>query len=260
MKSFAYVAFSIVAYAVGLGSLVLFMLFAGGWNVTPWWIDAEPSAPVGLALAVNFGLVALFGLQHTVMARPGFKRAWTKIIPQPLERSWYCLATGFVVTLLVVAWQPLPGTVWRLDHPVVRAALNGLQLLGWTTAVASSFMINHFDLFGLQQVYNHLKQRSEPEPSFTARYLYQIVRHPLQMGFLLGLWATPHMSVSHLFLSALMTCYIMIGLAFEERDLVATLGEDYADYRRRVPMLVPGARGTRGRAKATSLAANESHV
>lgn len=239
-----YVLFSLFSYAVGLLTLTLFMAFAGGWNVAPWWIDAAPTTPVGVALAINFALVAIFGIQHSVMARPGFKRAWTKIVPKALERSFYGLATGAVILLLVVGWCPLPGVVWGIEQPLVRNALLALQIFGWGTAVSASFMINHFDLFGLQQVYDHLKGRTEPEPSFTAGFLYTMVRHPLQMGILIGMWATPHMSVSHLYLSALMSCYILIGLAFEERDLLATLGESYADYRRRVPMLVPGLGGT----------------
>lgn len=232
--------FGVAAYALGMGSLILFMLFVGGWEVMPWRIDAAPNTPVGTALLINLGLIAIFGVQHSVMARPGFKKAWTRIIPSALERSAYCLATGLVIVLMVIGWQPLPGTVWSFDHPLLKTSLTGLQLLGWTTVVASSFMISHSDLFGLRQVYDHLRGRAEPVPSFTTRYLYHFVRHPLQLGVLLGVWATPHMSVSHLFLSALLTCYIMIGLALEERDLVATLGEDYAEYRRRVPMLIPG--------------------
>lgn len=238
-----YVLVSLLAYAFGFVTLNLFMVFAGGWNLAPWWIDAPPTTPVGLALLINSALVVVFGLQHTVMARPGFKRAWTKIIPKPLERSFYCVATGIVILLLVACWQPLPGVVWDLESPALRTALNALQIVGWGTSIAASFMINHFDLFGLQQVFDHLKGRPGPEPSFTTNYLYKVIRHPIQTGVLIGMWSTPYMTVSHLCLSVLMSCYILIGLAFEERDLLAELGDSYAAYRRRVPMLIPGLVG-----------------
>ncbi|MDC0936552.1 hypothetical protein OAS39_09705 [Pirellulales bacterium] len=235
--------FGVLAYAFGLGALVFFMLFAGGWDVLPWSIDALPATSTGRALSINVALVALFGLQHSVMARPGFKKAWTRIVPEAIERSCYCVATGIVVFLLCIYWQPMAGSVWHVDNPALSIALISLQLLGWATAVVSSFMINHFELFGLQQTYYRFIESAEPRPTFTAKYLYRFVRHPLQMGILIGIWSTPHMSTSHMFLSAAMSVYITIGLYFEERDLAASLGESYDHYRRNVPMIVPNLRG-----------------
>ncbi len=237
--------FGIAAYAFGMGSLVLFILFVGGWTKLPggvelpWHIDTQSHGPIGSALLVNFALVALFGIQHSIMARPGFKRVWTRIIPRAIERSCYCVATGAVICLLVVFWQPMAGAVWSFESSLLRIALTSLQIIGWSLVVASSFMINHFELFGLQQTYYRFVNREEPEPTFTVRYFYRFVRHPLQLGVLIGIWATPHMSTAHMLLSAMMTAYIIIGLCFEERDLVDSLGQDYEQYRSRVNMLWP---------------------
>ncbi len=250
--------FGLVAYAFGLGSLVLFKLYVGGWDVLPWHIDDQPSETIGRALLINLGLIALFGIQHSVMARPGFKRAWTRTIPKSLERSCYCFATGAVVSLLCYCWQPLGGTVWHVDNYALSTALTTLQLLGWTIAVASSFMINHFELFGLQQVYYRFIEKPLPKPDFTVNYLYRFVRHPLQMGILIGIWATPHMSATHMFLAATMTAYITIGLYFEERDLVASLGQDYEQYRRQVPMVVPKLRGLSAHFHSSDLLSSDS--
>lgn len=233
-----------VAYAIGMSGLVLFILFVGGWDVLPWHIDDEPTKSIGLALVINMSLVALFGIQHSVMARPGFKRIITRVIPKSLERSCYCVATAVVIGLLCYFWQPLPGTVWHFESHVARIALTTLQVLGWCLVVSASFMINHFELFGLKQTFDRLINRPEPKPEFVAKYMYRFVRHPLQLGVLIGIWSTPDMSVSHLFLSAAMTTYITIGLYFEERDLVATLGEDYLAYRRSTPMILPKFTGT----------------
>lgn len=231
--------FGVAAYAFGMGSLVLFILFVGGWDVLPFKIDAESHRPTYQSLLINLGLVALFGIQHSVMARPRFKRPWTQIVPASSERSWYCIATGIVICLLCACWQPLDGVVWHTDNVVLRATLTSIQICGWMLIVASSFMISHFELFGLQQVYYGLLRRPEPSPRFTVKYLYRFVRHPLQLGVLIGIWATPHMSTSHMLLSAALMAYIIIGLYFEEQDLASSLGQEYEQYRKQVPMLVP---------------------
>lgn len=220
-------AISLIAYAIGMGSLALFILFVGGWGVLPWQIDGEPSTSVGMAIAINLGLVGLFGIQHSVMARPAFNHLIAKVIPQSLERSCYCVATAIAIGLMCYFWQPLAGVVWHFDNRLARVLLTAVQVMGWVLVVAASFMINHFELFGLKQTFDRLIDRPEPKPSFVAKYMYRFVRHPLQLGVLIGIWATPDMSASHLFLSAAMTIYITIGLYFEERDLVTTLGEDY---------------------------------
>lgn len=248
--------FGIIAYAFGFGSLVLFMLFVGGWTSIPglgelpWQIDAAATTPFGQALAVNLGLIGLFGLQHSIMARPAFKRVWTRIVPTSLERSLYVVATGIVICLICMLWQPLAGTVWHVRHAHLAAMLTGLQLLGWTIVIASSFMISHFELFGVQQVYYRLIDQPAPKPNFTVKYLYRFVRHPLQMGMLIGIWATPQMSTSHMLLSAAMTIYITVGLYLEERDLATFLGQDYEHYRQQVPMIVPLSRGISSRSGA----------
>lgn len=234
-----YLFIGVTGYAAGMVGLVLFILFAGGWRVGSLSIDTEPSMGIGAALAVNVGLVAVFGLQHTVMARPWFKRLWTRIIPKPIERSIYCVATAAAIGLLCFGWQGLPGVVWSIENSTLAWMLYAVQLAGWATTVASSFMISHAELFGLQQVGTYARGATPIEPSFKVRGLYRIVRHPLQMGVLIGLWVTPHMSTSHMLFAALLSAYVLVGLHHEERDLVAVFGEDYLAYKRRVPMLVP---------------------
>lgn len=230
--------YGIVAYAIGLGGLVAFILFVGGWDFLSPHIDSHSPGPLGLAVAINLGLMILFGLQHSVMARPKFKEAWTKVIPPAAERSTYVLLSGAIFFLICFSWRSIPGTIWQVDGPFA-TVLTVVQLFGWILVVASSFIINHFELFGLQQVYFHFAQKPEPLPVFTDRYLYKIVRHPLQLGVLIGIWFTATMTATHLALSISMSIYIFIGLYFEERTLVATLGQRYEDYQKRVPMVLP---------------------
>ena len=231
--------YGIVSYAVGLGGLAFFILFLGGWNFLPIHIDSSTPGPLGVSLLINTSLMALFGLQHSVMARRSFKNVWTKVVPQAAERSTYVLLSGVVFCLIGFYWQPLAGTLWHVDNQIARNALIGIQLLGWVLVVVATFLINHFELFGLQQVYFNFVNKPEPAPDFTDRFLYKIVRHPLQLGVLIGIWSTPTMTMTHLMLSATMTVYIFIGLYYEEKDLVATLGQDYEDYQRRVRMILP---------------------
>ncbi|MEM9301356.1 MAG: hypothetical protein AAGE01_04555 [Pseudomonadota bacterium] len=233
--------FGLVAYAVGIGGLNAFILFTGGWDFMPMHVDSKSPLILveGWAIAINVGLVTLFGLQHSITARPGFKRFLTRILPASAERSSYVLLSGVIMLLIVVGWQPMDGTFWHAEHPLAVYSLLALHVLGWTIAFVATFLINHFELFGLQQVYHRLKNTVPPEPAFTERLLYRVVRHPLQMGVLIGLWATPTMSYSHALLALTMTVYVFIGLYFEERDLVRTLGQQYADYRTRVPMVLP---------------------
>jgi protein-S-isoprenylcysteine O-methyltransferase Ste14 len=188
---------------------------------------------------VNTGLMILLGLQHSVMARPGFKKAWIKVIPPASERSTYVLLSGVVFFLICFYWQAIAGTFWHVDNQLSRIILTAIQLFGWGLVVASSFMINHFELFGLQQVYYYFVGKPEPPPNFTDRFLYKIVRHPLQLGVLIGIWFAATMTMTHLTLSVAMTLYIFIGLYFEEKDLVATLGQDYENYQKRVRMILP---------------------
>ncbi|NIL96928.1 MAG: hypothetical protein GTO53_05480 [Planctomycetales bacterium] len=239
MSRFLILIYGVLSYAVGMSGLGFFILFVGGWNFLPKHIDSNQPGSLTFALLVNTGLITLMGVQHSVMARPSFKKAWTKVIPPATERSTYVLLSGIVFLLICLFWQPIAGTLWDVANPTAQIFLTAVQLLGWGFVVASSFMINHFELFGLRQVYYHFTGKPEPSPRFRERYLYKIVRHPLQLGVLMGIWFTATMTMTHLMLSMTMTVYIFIGLHFEEKDLVATLGPDYEAYRQRVPMILP---------------------
>jgi protein-S-isoprenylcysteine O-methyltransferase Ste14 len=231
--------YGIVSYAIGMGGLTCFILFIGGWEFLPLHIDFRSPGPLGVALLINVGLMVLFTFQHTVMARRGFKKAWTKVLPHVSERSTYVLLSGVMLVVISYFWQPIEGTVWQVKNQAIQIILIAVQMLGWCMVVTATFLINHFELFGLQRVYCNYLDKPEPPPDFTERSLYKIVRHPLQLGLLIGLWTTPTMSMSHLMLSATMTIYIFIGLYYEEKDLIATLGPPYEDYRKRVRMLIP---------------------
>jgi len=238
-------AYGMISYAIGMGGLAVFVLFVGGWDVLPVHIDSGEPAPLVFALSINSTLMILLGLQHTVMARPGFKKGWTQVIPPAAERSTYVLLSGVVFLLICFYWQSIAGTAWHIDNTIARTVVTAMQLFGWVSVVVSSFVINHLELFGLQQVYCHFSDQVEPAAKFTDRSLYKLVRHPLQLGILIGIWCAATMTMTHLLLSASMTVYIFLGLHFEERDLVATFGQDYEDYQRRVPMILPIPKRTR---------------
>lgn len=239
MGRYLILVYGIFSYFVGLGGLVFFILFIGGWEFMPVHIDSGTPGPLGLAVLINVGLVLLFGLQHSVMARSGFKTAWTKVIPKAAERSTYVLLSGIMLCLIGLYWQALPGTLWQIDNPIARTTMIACQLVGWVLLVLASFVINHFELFGLQQVYFNFMNQPEPAPNFTDRFLYKLVRHPIQLGVLIGIWFAPTMTMTHLMLSGMMSGYIFIGLYYEEKDLMANLGQEYKDYMGRVSKLLP---------------------
>lgn len=204
-------------------------------------VDTGAAGDAGTAILVDLFLLALFGIQHSVMARRGFKAWWTRIVPQAAERSTFVLATTCVVALLIWQWRPIPDVVWAVDGQVAQYALLGLAGLGWGMLLLATFLINHFELFGLQQVFNHWRSRSFEPPAFRTPALYKLVRHPIYLGFIMGFWAAPRMTMGHLLFAIAMTGYIFIGILFEERDLVARFGDEYRRYRQRVPMILPFA-------------------
>ena len=231
--------YGVLAYAIGMGGLVFFILFLGSWDFLPLHINSGIPGPIVPALLINVGLMVLFGVQHTVTARQGFKDALIKVIPKAAERSTYVLLSGVLMIVICLFWQPIAGTIWHVENEIARMILIVGYALGWILVVLSSFLINHFELFGLQQVYLHFRNRPEPESTFTDRWLYKLVRHPLQLGVLIGIWVTPTMTMTHLCLALTMTIYIFVGLHYEEKDLVKFLGKPYEDYRTRVPMVLP---------------------
>lgn len=250
MKRILIFLYGILGYLIGLGGLTYFILFVGGWDFLPLHVDSKTPGPLGPALLINAALVALFGIQHSVMARPGFKQAFTQLIPKAAERSTYVLLSGLMMILICLFWQPVDGTLWQVENPVGWTLLTVGYAFGWVFAVLATFVINHFELFGLQQVYMRLRNKPEPTPEFTDRFLYKIVRHPLQLGVLIGLWVAPTMSVSHAILAVAMTVYIFIGLYFEEKDLVKSLGKEYEEYKKRVPKILPLPRPNSGQPAA----------
>jgi len=239
-------AYGVVAYAVFFVTFLYAVGFVGNVGV-PKSLDSARIGPLGTALMIDLALLALFAVQHSVMARPAFKRMWTRIVPEPVERSTYVLASSAALILLFVLWRPLGGVVWDVQNPIGRGLLHAGFAFGWLLVLASTFLINHFDLFGLRQVWLHLRGRPYQPLPFRTPSPYRRVRHPLYVGWLFAFWSTPTMTATHLLFAAMTTAYILIAIRFEERDLVAALPE-YASYRSRVPMLVPVPRRDRSRA------------
>lgn len=230
--------FGSLSYGLFLASFLYAIGFVGGFGV-PVAIDGPPSSGIGTALLIDGLLLMLFALQHSVMARPWFKRAITRLVPVPAERSLYVLCSSVALLVLFWQWQPIGGTVWEVTSPAGRVALHALFALGWATVLVATFLINHFDLFGLRQVWLFLRGRPYTQLRFATPGPYRHVRHPLYVGWLLAFWSTPTMTAAHLFFAGVTTAYILVAIRFEERDLEAAFGPDYAEYRHRVPMLIP---------------------
>ena len=239
MKRLSIFIYGIFAYLFGLSTLFLFLLFVAPWDILPFHIDSVQTNSLESALLINISLVILFALQHSIMAREQFKEFITEFIPKAAERSTYVFVSGIFLSLIFIYWLGVDGYLWQVDNHVGEVILISIYIFGWTFSTISSFIINHFELFGLQQVYLNLKNRAEPEPEFVDNYFYKFIRHPIQLGTLIGIWATPNMSYTHLMLSVTFTIYIFIGLHFEEKDLVRTLGKKYKTYQERVSMIIP---------------------
>ena len=236
-RRIAVFVYGVACYMAALATFVYLAAFLENVFV-PTSIDSAPQSPLWIALMVDLGLLVLFGVQHSVMARPAFKAMWTKIVPQAAERSTYVLFSSVAMFLLFWQWRPIGGVIWNMENIYGRIALYAMYAVGWVTVLVTTFLINHFDLFGLRQVTLQLVGRPYTGLTFRTPGPYKLVRHPLYVGWLMVFWSTPEMTAAHLLFAVGLTAYILIAIRYEERDLVQAHSE-YAEYKRRVPMMVP---------------------
>ena len=237
--------FKFIAFLYGVASYLVFfvtILYAIGFVMgvmVPKNIDTGATSSLPTAIVVNLLLMSLFAVQHSVMARKGFKAWWTQFVPKPIERSTYVLAASSCLLLLFWQWRAIPTVVWQVDDPNLAVAVAMFSLVGWVLVFTSTFLINHFELFGLSQVVNNLADKQVAAPRFRTPLLYKFVRHPIYLGFIIAFWAAPVMTVGHMLFAAVTTAYILVGIWLEERDLVEMFGDQYREYRQRVSMLIP---------------------
>jgi protein-S-isoprenylcysteine O-methyltransferase Ste14 len=238
MKRVVSLCYGLVAYLIFFGTVLYAIGFVDG-IVVPKTIDDGAARPILEAVVINIVLLSIFAVQHSVMARQPFKRWWMTIVPAPIERSTYVLFASLALILVFWQWRPIPLVIWRVREQAAASSLFGLSFVGWFLVLLSTFLINHFELFGIQQVLNHLLGRSSAAPHFKSPFLYKLVRHPIYLGFIIAFWATPVMTAGHLLFAAVTTAYIFVGIFLEERDLVAHYGDQYRQYRKKVGMLIP---------------------
>ncbi len=238
MRRTVFLLYGVIAYLAFFGTILYAIGFVGNLFV-PKSIDGSPETPLGQAILVNASLLLLFAVQHSVMARPAFKKWWTRIIPEPIERSTFVLLASLCLMLLMWQWQPIGGIVWSVENKVAQAILMVIYFLGWAIVFVSTFLINHFDLFGLRQVWLHFTRKPYTPLQFRIPFFYRFVRHPLYLGFLLAFWSASVMTVAHLLFALLTTGYILTAIRFEEKDLITHFGEKYTLYKKWVPMILP---------------------
>ena len=231
--------FAIIAYAIFFATFLYLIVFVGDFSFAGRTVDVGQEAPPLMAALIDVALIALFGLQHSVMARPAFKAKWTKIVPPQAERSVYVLAASMALMIMFLFWRPIDTIVWNVRNPILTQFIWLLFWAGWAVVLISTFLINHFELFGLQQAWFHVRGREAAKPQFRTPMFYKHVRHPLYLGFFLAFWSAPEMTAGHLLLAAGVSIYMLIAIRYEERDLTDLFGDDYRNYRHGVGMLLP---------------------
>jgi methanethiol S-methyltransferase len=238
MKKFLFLMYGVISYAIFFGTYCYAIGFVTNL-VVPTGLDAEPTTNFSIAVLINVGLLVAFALQHSIMARPAFKKWWTALVPEALERSTYVLLSSICMIALFIYWQPMGGVVWSVESNTAVWILNGVSILGFGIVLISTFLINHFDLFGLRQVWLYFTGKPYTHLPFKTPLFYKYVRHPLYLGWMIAFWAAPVMTIAHFLFAAICTAYMLTAIRFEERDLISVFGEKYIKYKEMAPMLIP---------------------